>query len=103
MWSRNGEKGHLLSKVRKTTIKPEAKASGFPIYNLLKPQWDFFLKKLIDADFVIIVGYSIPDADIEARKVLSAGFQSGKEQSKWIIINPELKDCDNYGRLFGRI
>ena len=71
-----------------------------PVYELLKPQWDFFVKKLIEADIVVILGYSLPEADIESRRALSIGFQCN-DNSKFLVIDKDDWVCKRYTRLFG--
>lgn len=71
-----------------------------PVYQHLKPQWDYFVKHLLSADVVIVVGYSLPEADIEARRALSIGFQSNPK-ARFFVIDRSDWVCDRYERLFG--
>jgi hypothetical protein len=71
-----------------------------PIYQHLKIQWQRFVEELLEADVVIILGYSLPEADIEARKVLSIGFQ-GNPNARYIVINRSEWACERYKRIFG--
>jgi NAD-dependent SIR2 family protein deacetylase len=71
-----------------------------PIYQHLKIQWQRFVEELFKADVVIILGYSLPEADTEARRVLSIGFQSNTK-ARYIIINRSDWACDRYKRIFG--
>ncbi len=71
-----------------------------PMYDHLKPQWDYFVQSLIDADIVVVIGYSLPESDAEARTSLLTGFQASSE-SQYVVINNSENVCDRYGRLFG--
>jgi hypothetical protein len=71
-----------------------------PVYAHLKEQWHYFVEALLEADVVIILGYSLPEADLEARRALSIGFQSN-QRAKFIIVNHADWVCDRYKRIFG--
>lgn len=71
-----------------------------PIYEHLREQWDTFVQKLLGADLVVIVGYSLPEADLEARRALTIGFQSNTK-GKFIVVDHAKWVCDRYERLFG--
>ncbi|UCE53476.1 MAG: hypothetical protein JSV31_30260 [Desulfobacterales bacterium] len=71
-----------------------------PIYELLRVQWDHFVQSLLESDIVVIIGYSLPEADFEARRALTVGFQSN-QNSKYIVVNRSDWVCDRYRRLFG--
>jgi len=70
------------------------------LYDLLKPQWEVFLKNLIDADFILIVGYSLPTADGQARSKMLTAFQANPN-SLWGVIDPNAETVNRYRRLFG--
>jgi hypothetical protein len=71
------------------------------VYPLLRPQWDYFVKSLIGADLVLVLGYSLPEADIMARTALMIGFQSGKPNARWVIVDKSPDVCGRYQRLLG--
>jgi hypothetical protein len=71
-----------------------------PVYQHLKPQWTIFVENLLLADIVLVIGYSLPDADPEARLALSLGFQSNPK-SKFLVIDRSDQICLKYERLFG--
>jgi hypothetical protein len=70
------------------------------LYNLLKPQWDVFLKSLIEADYVLVAGYSLPTADCQARSKMLTAFQANPK-SLWGVIDPNAETIGKYRRLFG--
>jgi hypothetical protein len=45
------------------------------MYNQLAPQWDHFFQNLIKADCIIVLGYSLPEMDINARSRIMTAFQ----------------------------
>jgi len=49
------------------------------MYDLLKKQWQHFVDALVDADVVIVIGYSLPEADSQARAAISLGFQWNRQ------------------------
>ncbi len=71
-----------------------------PIYQLLKEQWAHFVRSLLEADLVVIIGYSLPAADLEARRALTIGFQSNTK-ARFVVIDISQNVCDRYERLFG--
>ena len=71
-----------------------------PIYQYLKVQWQYFVNALLAADVVVILGYSLPEADTEARRVLSIGFQSN-QRARFVVINRSQWVCERYERIFG--
>lgn len=73
---------------------------GDPVAELLMPQWDHFLRRLLEADYVIIIGYSLPAADALARSKLTTAFQVNTE-ARWLLIDPGDYTCDTYRRVFG--
>jgi len=70
-------------------------------YNLLEGQWDYFFRKLIDADCVVIVGYSLPEGDAKARSTILLGFQANKK-CNWLIVDPNENIISRYETLLGR-
>jgi hypothetical protein len=70
-------------------------------YPILAPQWDEFLKRLIEAECVLIVGYSLPDGDGQARSKIMTAFQANAS-SEWTIVDPSGEVCRRYDRFLGR-
>jgi hypothetical protein len=71
-----------------------------PMYKLLRPQWDELLFSLLVADCVLVLGYSLPDGDSQARSTLLTAFQNS-EQSRWAVVDPSPAALDRYKRFFG--
>ncbi len=74
-----------------------------PSYEFLKPQWDRFVDDLMKADLVCMIGYSLPESDTMARTALTIGFQSGRANSRWVVVNKSEDACSRYQRLFGTV
>ena len=70
------------------------------IYDLLKGQWQHFVDALAEADLVIVVGYSLPESDSQARAVITLGFQWNRD-AQWIVIDESADTCDRYLRIVG--
>lgn len=70
------------------------------VYRILSPQWDLFFQRLCEADVVIIMGYSLPEADSEARSKIMTAFQTNTE-CKWLVVDPSETVRDRYRRLLG--
>ncbi|MCH8911787.1 MAG: hypothetical protein IH867_13765 [Chloroflexi bacterium] len=81
-------------------LEPSSYKYGGDVFNLLKPQWRVFLNSLVEADVVIVVGYSLPDFDEWARSNMSASFQRNS-RAKWLIVDPSQLVIDHYQQLFG--
>lgn len=71
------------------------------VYDHILPQWNVFLEKLVDADYILIIGYSLPSADSEARCKMLTAFQANPK-GLWGIIDPTKEVLEKYSRLFGR-
>ncbi len=84
-------------------LEPSCYKYDDPVFKLLKPQWDRFVTDLIAADLVFIIGYSLPESDAMARTALTVGFQSGKTDARWVVINRNGDVCSRYTRLFGAV
>jgi hypothetical protein len=89
-----------LARGHPVILEPSFYKYDDPVYRLLETQWDVFVRALLEADVVVILGYSLPEGDAKARTALMLGFQSNL-QSKWLIVNRDLDVCTRYGRLFG--
>lgn len=81
-------------------LEPSYYKYADPVYDLLRGQWDYFVKALLEADVVVVLGYSLPEADTEARRALTLGFQSNPT-SRWLVVDQQQWVCDRYKRLFG--
>lgn len=68
---------------------------------LQEPQWSHFILRLLDADFVLVIGYSLPDLDFQARSKILTGFQAN-ERAKWLVVDPSDAALRKYRRLLGR-
>ncbi len=71
-------------------------------YRQLAPQWSKFGQELLRAECIIIVGYSLPEMDTNARAKLLTAFQINSG-AKWLVVNPSKSACDLYKRLLGNI
>jgi hypothetical protein len=69
-------------------------------YNVLARQWDVFLEDLLQADCIVIVGYSLPEMDINARQKILTSFQVNQD-AKWLIIDPSDSAYALYHKLLG--
>lgn len=71
---------------RPIILEPSAYKYEDPHYaDVLKPQWDQFYRRLCEADCVLVVGYSLPDNDPEARCKILTSFQVN-QHSQWAVI-----------------
>jgi len=70
-------------------------------YKQLAPQWNAFFQRLVVADCIIVVGYSLPEMDINARSRIITAFQVNSK-SKWLVVEPSEVICNLYRRLLGR-
>lgn len=111
-WHESNLKFELPGKLEKrwTDFRNDDPSSGIPailepsgfkyqdseIYNLLKPQWDDFKCELKKASAIIIIGYSLPDLDPEAKKCLEAATSNVE---KVIVFDP----CDSVYRKYKNI
>lgn len=73
-----------------------------PMYDHLRIQWNEFVQKLLGADLVIVIGYSLAEADLQARTALTVGFQSNG-RSKVLVVDLAESICSRYERLFGSV
>jgi hypothetical protein len=49
---------------------------------------------------VIVVGYSLPEADAQARSAVSLGFQWNRKAT-WIVIDESTDACKRYRHVIG--
>ena len=70
------------------------------MYKQLGDQWDRFFTELLDSDFVLIVGYSVPEMDVNARSRILTAFQANRS-AMWMVVDPSDQICGTYQRLLG--
>jgi len=70
------------------------------MYELLKPQWETFMEAIATAGVVIVVGYSLPEADAQARSAVSLGFQWNRKAT-WVVIDESIDACKRYRHIIG--
>lgn len=119
-WWKIGDKLHYLPFGRdgeltaKWSEYADGNADGEPVilepsvykyhddkYELLKPQWDRFIERLCEAEYVLILGYSLPEADSQARSKITVAFQVNPD-CKWLVVDPSPETCSRYTRLLGK-
>lgn len=69
-------------------------------YRQLEPQWSRFTEELLQAQCIIVIGYSLPEMDTNARSKILTAFQVNSN-AKWMVIDPSGSVCDLYSRLLG--
>ena len=69
-------------------LEPSVYKYGDDNYELLKPQWNRFIERLCAADYVLILGYSLPEADSQARSKITVAFQINPG-CRWLLVDPE--------------
>lgn len=82
-------------------LEPSFHKYNTDLYRLLEPQWDRLQLRLVEADIVIVVGYSLPPADSEARATLLNAFQVNRD-APWVVVDPGQLTRARYRRLFGQ-
>lgn len=83
-------------------LEPSFYKYGGPCYDLLKPQWERFQNDLRTADVVLVIGYSLPDADANARSHILTGFQFNRE-SNWAVLDPSDTTIGRWRSLLGLV
>ncbi len=86
---------------RPVILEPSAYKYHDNTFALLAPQWEVFFQRLVEADAVMVVGYSLPEGDQRARQTMLTAFQIA-EMARWLVVDPSPSCCKRYGRLFGR-
>ena len=81
-------------------LEPSAYKYNDPIYRFLEPQWKKLFERLCEADVVIVVGYSLPEGDTQARSKILTAFQTNPE-CRWLIVDPSDFTRERYRRLLG--
>jgi hypothetical protein len=82
-------------------LEPSAYKYTDRVYEILEPQWSTFLRRLCEATLIVIIGYSLPDIDSEARSKILTAFQIN-DQAKWFVVDPSPEICARYERLLGK-
>jgi hypothetical protein len=85
---------------RPVILEPSYYKYADSMYNHLKCQWEVFGNALIAADIVIVIGYSLPEADSQARALISLGFQWNRT-ARWLVIDESAYTCARYEHLIG--
>lgn len=107
-WTRGGEltqkwreyERETVTQDRPVILEPSFYKYDETEYKQLAPQWHRFIEDLLQAQCVIVVGYSMPEMDVRARAKILTGFQVNQD-CKWLVIDPTESVCDLYGRLLG--
>lgn len=81
-------------------LEPSAYKYDSPNYQLLKRQWEVFFERLCDADCVIVIGYSLPENDSQARSRITIAGQVNVT-CRWLVVDPADTICQRYKRLLG--
>ncbi|MCZ8139152.1 MAG: hypothetical protein O9258_07825 [Fimbriimonadaceae bacterium] len=66
----------------------------------LMEQWRRFESSLLDADKVIIIGYSLPDGDATSKQLLLSVVANACK-AQFVVVDPEDVVCVRYERLLG--
>jgi hypothetical protein len=99
MWDQYSE--HPLPNAEPVILEPSFyKYLHSPAFEALRGQWNVFFHRLIDADYVIVIGYSLPDLDTYARENVLVAFQLNAK-CRWLIVDPNRQTLDKYTRLLG--
>lgn len=82
-------------------LEPSAYKYQNPIFDeILKPQWDEFFNRLCEADCVLVLGYSLPENDPQARCKILTAFQVN-QNCRWAVVDPTSGVRAKYERLLG--
>lgn len=81
-------------------LEPSAYKYEDDPYKLLAKQWDVFFDRLCEADCVLIVGYSLPPLDAQARSKILTAFQVNPD-CRWAVVDPSYELCGDFERLLG--
>jgi len=82
-------------------LEPSAYKYCGDFYKLLAPQWSKFFERLCEADCIIIIGYSLPEGDAQARSKMMTAFNINKK-CKWLLIDPSESTYARFIRLLGQ-
>jgi hypothetical protein len=81
-------------------LEPSAYKYRDAPYEHLEPQWKVFFDRLLEADYVVVIGYSLPEADTMARSKILTSFQVNT-RARWLVVDPSEQVCARYRRLLG--
>lgn len=82
-------------------LEPSAYKYQDPLYeSTLMPQWAAFYERMLEADCIVVVGYSFPEADVQARLKIMTAFQMNRS-CRWLIIDSSDEVCKKYRRFMG--
>lgn len=87
-------------KDRPVILEPSFYKYEDTAYKQLGTQWQVFHECLLDADCIVVIGYSLPEMDINARSKIMTAFQVNHE-CRWLVIDPTESVCNHYRRLLG--
>lgn len=87
-------------KDRPVILEPSFYKYEDSAYKQLAPQWKEFFQELIAADCVIVVGYSLPEMDVNARSRILTAFQVNRN-CRWLVVDPSESTCNLYRKLLG--
>jgi hypothetical protein len=103
-YNTNIQSGITLKKKRvsylKPIIVPPVSGKRNMMHKEILPLWNIASKALKEADRVIIVGYSCPPLDIEARILISESLQENKNK-KIYVIDPNTAAASKFIELSG--
>ncbi len=88
------------SQDRPVILEPSFYKYEDSLYKQLAPQWTRFFDDLIQADVILVIGYSLPEMDINARSRILTAFQVN-QNARWLVIDPSEQVCDLYRKLLG--
>lgn len=110
----------LLSVTRRRTIDPDMKLKTekrskytFPVVvppvthkssvlpALLGPVWDLAEHRLVEADEIIVLGYSCPTLDFESANLLRRAHEKRSSAPFWTVIDPHGEVATRYISLLG--
>lgn len=114
------DQDRLLSVTRRRTIDPGMKVRvkqhsryTFPVVvppvthkssvlpTLLGPVWDLAERRLIEADEIIVFGYSCPALDFESANLLRRAQERRSSSPFWTVIDPHGEVATRYISLLG--
>ncbi|MBF4482100.1 hypothetical protein [Dehalococcoides mccartyi] len=58
------------------------------------------MEEMLSANYIVVIGYSLPEMDVNARSRILTAFQLNPK-CHWLIIDPSEKICDLYRKLLG--
>jgi hypothetical protein len=86
---------------RPIILEPSYYKYGDDMYQLLHPQWEAFFDRLVEAGYVVVVGYSLPESDSLARSKIVTAFQVN-QSCRWLLIDPSEGVGRRYRGLLGQ-